>query len=427
MSSLSQEIQENVQVARPDGIADSLIRVNGLSYRLPSNMSVVVNRSMKRSFANLDSYSQNGKIIVTWNTGSEFVSGLNSYLVFNVTLAGTATKVGSLASGSAINFIDSVTVNSVQGTEIDRCEGVNYYQRDIDRHTYSQDYINNIGSVMGYGSTEKGSSGALVPIVLTVGTEQTFCIPLSKLCGMCNTSTLIPAQLAGGCRFEIKLSTVQEAVEQTVDGEITGFSLTNVSMMLDTYQLADSIQKRLMQEAASNGLEFYYETYDRTRQDITTSSKANVTIRKSVARALSAHAKTRTIVADASETVRDSMASETNDVSSFFWRLGSLNFPNQRLTNMKEQYLYAQYAMNKTSQPFKNNSISYNDFAGTEGLVAVTLERSNVLKLSGLPVSNSRSLQVEIDYANPQSRNIDVYMRYLQLARVFVNNVLVKE
>jgi hypothetical protein len=57
----------------------------------------------------------------------------------------------------------------------------------------------------------------------------------------------------------------------------------------------------------------------------------------------------------------------------------------------------------------------------------VTLERSSVLSLSGLPVNNSRSLQVELDYSGTANRDMDVYMHYLQLARVFPTNVLVKE
>jgi hypothetical protein len=435
MTTIASEIeggQGQVNQSQPDGLADSLIRVNGLSYRMPSNMSVVVSRNMKRSFANLDSYQSGGKIIITWNSGSEYVNGMNSYLTFD---ASVDTGVATLGSGSAINFIDSVTVTSLQGTEVDRTEGVASYARDNDRYTYSQDYLNNIGSVMGYASTEKGVSGAPVPVVVpaltAAGTpadpkSRRFCIPLSKLCGLCNTSVLLPSMLSGGLRFEIKLADFSTALENAA-GTTTGYTLTNVNMMLDSYQLADSIQKRLMAEASATGLEFFYETWDRTKHNITLSNKANITVRKAVSRALSAFAKTRTIVGSVDELKRDSQASEPNKVSGMFWRLGSLNFPNQRLTSLEEQYFYAQYAMGKLQHPHKNNSVSLDDFKDTEGIVAVSLERSSVLSLSGLPVNNSRTLQVELDYSSSENRDIDIYMRYLQLARVFPNNILVKE
>lgn len=431
--SLASQIEGQMdQTVRPqaDGLADSLIRVNGLSYKMPSNMSVCVSRSMKRSYANLDSYNQGGKIIITWNSGAEYVNGMNSYLTFDAQVdAGTC----NLGSGSAINFIDNVTINSIQGTEVDRVEGVNAYRRDMDRHTYSQDWINNQGTVMGYGSNEVNEIGALggttgqtVPVEITV-TPKRFCIPLSKICGLCNTSVLLPSMLAGGLRFEIKLAPLFNALQQkTGTGPTTKYTLTNVNMHLDSYQLADSIQKRLMQESSANGLEFYYETYDRTRHNISSSNKANITVRKAVSRALSAFAKTRR-TASIDDPTKDSMASEVNDVTGFFWRLGSLNFPNQKLLDKTEQYYYAQYVFNKFTKPHQSNSVSLDDFKGDEGLVTVTLERSSVLMLSGLPVNNSRTLQVELDYGSPQDRDIDIYMHYLQLARVFPSNILVKE
>ena len=422
MANLANQIEGQLdQTVRPqaDGLADSLIRVNGLSYRMPSNMSVVVSRSMKRSYANLDVYHQGGKIIVTWNSGAEYVNGMNSYLTFD---AQVDAGIVSFESGSAINFIDNVTVSSIQGSEVDRVEGVNAYRRDMDRYTYSQDYINNVGSVMGYGSTE--ATGITVPVKVTT-TPQRFCIPLSKICGLCNTSVLIPSMMAGGLRFEIKLAPLFTVFKQDTD-VTTKYTLTNVNMHLDSYQLADSIQKRLMQEASATGLEFYYETYDRTRHNISLANKANITVRKSVSRALSAFAKTR-LTENVNNSTVDSMASEVNDVNGFFWRLGSLNFPNQKLLHKTEQYYYAQYVFNKLAKPHQGSSVSLTDFLGNEGIVAVTLERSSVLMLSGLPVNNARTLQVELDYGDSLSRDIDIYMHYLQLARVFPNNILIKE
>jgi hypothetical protein len=425
MSSLANEVEGasgQVTQAQPDGLAQSLIFANGLNYRMPSNMSVTVSRTMKRSYANLDAYNQNGKIIITWNSGSEYVNGMNSYLTFDAAVLGPAGATATFESGSACNLIDNVTINSIQGTEIDRVEGVNAYRRDMDRYEYSQDYINNIGSIMGYKSTEVGATNDHNQLTLT---SKRYCIPLSKICGACNTAVLLPSMLAGGLRFEIKLASLGAALKQ---GAVipTDYRLTNVNMHLDSFQLADGIQKRLMQEAASTGLEFFYETYDRTRHNVSASDKANITVRKSVSRALSAFVKTR-ITENTDKLTEDSMASEPNAVKGFFWRLGALNFPNSKLNSLEEQYYYAQYAMKKLEHPHKNNSISFQDFQGDEGIVAVTLERSSVLSLSGLPVNNSRSLQVELDYSGTANRDMDVYMHYLQLARVFPTNVLVKE
>jgi len=439
MSAIQDEISGEVKMQQrsPDGLAQSLVNVNQLGYRMPANMSVVVNRTMSRSYANLDTYSPGGKIIVTFNTGSTYVWGRTSYLTFDVAVSGTgadpAKIIASLESGSAINLIDSVTVYSQSGTEVDRTEGVNLHARNQDRYTFAQDWVNNFGSVIGYGSTEKTGFGTTDPVVITPVASLRFCIPLSHLAGIFGGSVLMPSMLAGGLRLEIKLAPLAVAFKDnsitTIPDPhaVTNYTVTNASCQLDTFQLADSIQKRLMMEAASTGLEFYYETWDRTRHNISASDKANITIRKSVARALSAFAVTRETSKTAS-LAEDSMASENGaNIDGMFWRLGSLTFPQQKLENTAELYYYAQRAFQKVESPYKMNSISLDDFKGSEALAAVTLERSNVLELSGLPVNNSRSLQLELDYSSSANRDIDVYMHYVQLARVFVNNVLVKE
>jgi len=411
-----------VSQAQPDGLADSLIRVNGLSYRMPSNMSVVVARSMKRSYANLDQYQQNGKIIITLNTGSEYVLGPTSYLAFDLAVVGEAGVTATFESGSALNLIDNVTVTSQNGAEIDRVESVALYARNSDRGSYSQNYIDNFGSVIGYKTTESLAN----PLNTVSATKARYCIPLSKLTPLHKSNVLMPGMLAGGLRYEIKLNS---AAKSFLKGPIppTNYLLTNVSMMIDSFQLADSIQKRLMMESAKTGLEYHFVTYDRTRHNITNSNKAFVTVRKAVSRALSAFAISRKT--DNLQSLDfDSVASESpNVVSRMFWRLGSLNFPNQPLTELAEQYIYAQKAFKKMEREHNDNSVSYNDFIADEGLVAVDLERSSVLSLSGLPVNNSRQLQLEVDYSSNANRDIDVFMHYLSLARIFPTNILMKE
>jgi len=411
------------QVARaqPDGLADSLIRVNGLSYRMPSNMSVVVSRSLKRSYANLDQYRQNGKVIITLNSGSEYILGPTSYLTFDLQTVGAGSSA-TFESGSVTNIIDNVTINSVNGTEIDRVESVNLYNRNNDRWTYSQNYIDNFASVMGYKSSEAGVTN---PLATVTDSPKRYCIPLSKLSPVHNNYVLMPSMMAGGLRYEIKLASYDTAFKNGVVAP-SDYLISNVSIMVDSFQLADSIQKRLMMESANNGLEYHFTTYDRTRHNIVNSSKAFVTVRKAVSRALSAFAVTR-LTNNVALNTEDSMASETNNVKRMFWRLGSLNFPNQPLFSKSEQYIYAQRAWKKMIRPHKDNSVSYDDFTKDEGLVAVDLERSSVLSLSGLPVNNSRQLQVEIDYDTATSRDLDVFMHYLSLARVFPTNILMKE
>lgn len=401
--------------SRSDGLADSLIRVNALDYKLPSNMSVVTARSMKRSFANLDSYSAGGKIIITWNTGTDYVDGINSYLMLNFQQVGAASSC-SFGSGSSVNLIDSVTITSRSGVEIERQEGVGVMMRDIVRYDCSQDYIDSFGQVIGFGQSVN---------TMSVASNYNFCIPLNLISGLCNQRKLLPSHLAGGLRFEIQLSTVGEALYSSATAP-TGYTLTNVSMMLDCYNLADSIQKKLTQRAASDGLEVYFETRDRTKYSFT-ASKANVVVRKAVSRCLSAFAKTR-ITANTTLVTADSVGSENGSLINYMqWRLGSIYFPNQPITSSEELYFYAQYAFDKIKHCHKASSVSLTDFKNNEALACVTCERSSVLGLSGLPLNASRELQLEIKYSTEVARDVDIWMSYLKLVRVYINNAVVKE
>lgn len=421
--SLGDELKQ-VEVAerpagREQGLAESLIRVNALDYRLPSNMSVVVERSMKRSFADdSGTYKENGKVIITLNSGEDYVDGINSYLTFEVKLTGgtnTPTPISAdFGSGSACNFIENITVTSRSGRELERQESLNSLRRDVDRYQCSQEWVDNFGEVMGYGQSLSANNVR-------------FCIPLNRLVGICNTRKLLPSHLAGGMRFEIKFASFASALTNLGGtANPTGYEISDVSIMLDSYHLADSIRKKLTMMAARQGLEYFYETQDRTTSVITSASSDVIVVRKAVSRALWAIGKTR-VTADISSSTADSMASETNDVKDFQWKLGGLYFPNQPLRNLEEQYYYAQYAFDKVKHCFKHNSVSLTNFKATEGLCAVTLERSNVLGLSGIPINNQRNLELRVNYNNSASRTIDVYVSYLKVAKVFVNNVIVKE
>lgn len=79
----------------------------------------------------------------------------------------------------------------------------------------------------------------------------------------------------------------------------------------------------------------------------------------------------------------------------------------------------------------------YGTFANGNGIIATTLERSELFNLSGVPINNSRVLAVRCDFipaldgagnAIPNKKRIcTTYLKYVRLARVFMNNVEVEQ
>ena len=103
-------------------------------------------------------------------------------------------------------------------------------------------------------------------------------------------------------------------------------------------------------------------------------------------------------------------------------------------TNNREQLLNNGLIYGREEQsPFAE----IGSFGCVSTTLGVNLERSDQFPLSGIPINNSRVLALRIQWGgddglkmNPmkaKARIVDVYLKYVKLARVFLNNVEVEE
>jgi len=181
----------------------------------------------------------------------------------------------------------------------------------------------------------------------------------------------------------------------------------------------------------------------------------------------------------------DSFASEPlSQVSSYQWQLGSLYFPQQPVKGEIGEVATAGYcqsliAMGKwgVNKPRTHCQLHSNTPAITKDLESITpayprktivlnnpnqfvrghdlnmqqlyepvmpqaqpgtftsygqtwvvgLERSSMFELAGVPINNSRVLALRFEVQNSVKRTVDVYLKYVKLARVFLNNVEVEQ
>jgi hypothetical protein len=114
------------------------------------------------------------------------------------------------------------------------------------------------------------------------------------------------------------------------------------------------------------------------------------------------------------------------------WRAGSLYFPNTVIT--------APYAELSAPENFYMTVKSYGQWDRIEGLttcaprfdqfvqgahaLAVDLERSDVLELAGIPLSNSRTLCLNAVIASPDgvTYSTNLFLKHCALIRVFISN-----
>lgn len=476
MSSL-EAAQADQKSEQKSGVS-SLLMANSLDYRMPPNLSVVVKRQLVRHFFDKNTYSAGQNMVAILNGGDMYIDPKNSYISYKVRTTGSA--LATFGSGSAVNCINRITLTSESGTEVERVEGVNNLARELDRWGCSNDWVNSQGGVMGYKSNAPtnatwtttanitgagaivyeddrangdlaGGGGIAVPLhaqrndpVIDSSNTRQYVIPLNRVAGLFTSDKLLPGMgLMSGMRVEITLEDKKVALKWVdatgapADPGSETYEITDLSIVLDSYQLNDAILRELSQQSASNSLEVVFQSYDRTPAAINSAATTlNVDAKRAVSRANWALAKTRVgdHVNGGANYGFDSFKAENFDATGlptkYQYNLAGLYFPNQPLTTEYEYYENALYAFGKASKCHKPSSVDLEQFDKGHALMCATLERSTALGLSGLPLSGSRILRLEAIYSAAQSaggRVIDLHIGYIKMLRVFLDRVVVKE
>ena len=65
-------------------LAESLLQVNKLAYRMPPQLSIASNRTIQTMFSNQSVYTPSNTIIFDVQSGSAFVDPADSYLRFKL-------------------------------------------------------------------------------------------------------------------------------------------------------------------------------------------------------------------------------------------------------------------------------------------------------------------------------------------------------
>lgn len=275
---------------------------------------------------------------------------------------------------------------------------------------------------------------------------------------------------------------------------LTEYAISSPQLSLCSVQLSDAIQRSLNEFSAVNGLEIVYTDYDLTTAPVTATENGTsvyTEVRKSASRALAAYARLTPIYkkqeveiqADSNASVviyQEDLQRGARGWLDYQWQLGSLYFPQQKVAGKTAYdidpicYAHTLEAFGRfdgkkvpmltlrgeTQQestvisadthmqnPFYNNNCSRPDllsqerfysqgkagsFVGGGHVVSVSLERSTMFNLSGIPINNSRVLALRGNYSGyPTSYcdryRLNVYLKYVKMARVFLLNTEVEQ
>lgn len=396
-----------------------MVVANQLSYNMPDHITLVDSRSMKRYYAQRSSYTASDSMVFDLATGSDYIHPQNSYLTFKVQaldgvtpVAGTFGELGA----SAVNLINSIVLQN--GEELERVDQVNTLA--YIKQMYETDFHESasVGQLMGK------TFDAYVPD-LEAGVQ--VIIPLSKLLGFFNTDRLIPSQVLAGARMTIRLEDADRAIQFSSAPTSGGYSITDPSIMLDSFNLTDSAQLFLQKKAGGDkGLVYSFKTYTHTNVSIGSgTSRTSSTIGKPVSDVLDSYVKVRE---QAVVSTDDSFASLAWDESTKFrFKMGSLQFPDQKIENKAEAYAMTLYATDKFRDKKQPLAVSYDDFGSSQAVIAMTFERHHALKLAGLPINTGgRSLVIDwqVD-AQPDNIQLDAFVSHLQVVSGYADGSIV--
>jgi len=411
--------------------------VNNLIYVSPDPLSLAVQRNLCKNFFQRSTYEggTGSTARCDLNSGSYYIDPANSYLTFDIQLTGTAPFLANFGIGSAMNCLNQILLRTKSGVEIDRVERANIFSLYETINTESIQYLNTNGSVEGFQTNYlTGNSGGYV-YPLNTQTAKRFVLPLKRLSNFFNpvkAGQLLPAAIMSGLSIEIIFEDYRTAFLKApgAGGTCTGYTISNIALMLDSVTLTDDCQKTLNSISSQSGLELTYARSYCSINEVNT-TQVSCQVRKAVSNACYAMAVILN-PAHIQDITQDSFASMPFTVSRYQTRLGSLYFPQQPViaTGSEpsvdiEAFIDSKACFNKYHDNHQEGATSFYSFALNAGTICVNLQRDQNLLVSGAPVNNSRVLEMDLNFISALNRSIYVFMVYNCVSRAYLDNTSV--
>lgn len=391
-------------------------------------------------------------------------------------------------NGSALNLIKHILITSRSGDELIRVNDLNHLAAACNGFKYSEEWMNTVGQGMGIGQGVYSTRVARFSIPLYALCDlfgYGRLMPAMILAGM---RIEIDWEKPERAFLAIKSSgNDQTNTDANQYLPIPSYKIDNLYISLYSIQLTDGTQRALNEMSAVNGLEIVYCDHERTEQVVKT-KMIHMEVRKSASRALKAFAAIRDSNPE-NDFKSDSFKTNEWDTVLYQWQLGSLYFPQQPVKNsdpylmLPETYQQTLLAFGRykpgeqkaavplydtahyLEQPTANLTGATNASGDRKGpdltlvnpaatdanartgapafvggkdgtfcngrtTISVLLERSDLFNLTGVPINNSRvlALRQELDpNADDKDRTVTIFLKYVRLARVFLNNVEVEQ
>ena len=405
----------------------SLVAANNLQYSLKPDLSVCTSRTSTAQFFQNSQYSEGSNMTCILNTGSAYVFGRNSSLVLDVyNPSETSFTFGSGAyGGTAASLISTISVYTRSGLCVERIQSSHVLSALKMLYEHTTSYGFSVGQAAGL-DRECGKK-----------TTTRFVIPMSLISGLFDYDGLLPSSLMSGLRIQIDLNPSVFCLMAIAAG-IPSYTIVACKIECDCFQLTDSVSRSLNEASASSGLEVVFNTWFSTpsTRNAQGGGTLNIESRRACSRALMAVYKEipeRSLTGGfTAEPLQSTRINGAYGPTSVQWRAGSLYFPNTVITAPNAELAAAEnYYMTVKSYGqwdqiggLTTCAPQYEQFVAGAHALAVDLERSDVLELAGIPLSNSRTLCLNAVITSPEgvTYSTNMFLKHCALIRVFISN-----
>tara|TARA_R110000868_G_C10949978_1_gene767736 strand:+ start:456 stop:1880 length:1425 start_codon:yes stop_codon:yes gene_type:complete len=466
---------ENTQQPKSSKVSmKEILAINKLKYALPSRLSVVERRQNKISYADATVYSSSSgnEVVVRLTASQDYTYGPNSYLTFDIEGVAADGDLG-FKSHTAMALFREVIFEDRSGVELERVSRLNSYCAQVVPWHHGSKYKETVKAMAGQfeGGEQVYSVTTGIPISPRVwktngivadydikASKLTVSIPLRHFLGIFDRETLIPSMLLSGSMIRLQLETPSVALQKldATNGSAvvaTDYTLRNVRVVLDSMALKPVVQKNLLEQSQSGGLDYTYETAYHQSANPGTGKAFNLQVNKAVARVQKIYWSARSQTTPA-QTNKDSLGTSLADIAVLQYRVGDLYLPTKAIRcsttdtqkNGAEFYENSLQSVKRMKTYMYPTSITKDEFlrSGLELKAAAadndnsgrcvhvqSFEMSSSGEYSGLGINNSRTLEVQIEFQADapalSPRTLDSWIKFVKLAKCSSLRTIIKE
>ena len=404
------------------------LSLNNMDYQMPPNNSVCVNRVTKRNYFQNRTYTDQQTMICQFNTGTDSINCKNSRLVIKVRPTALDNFAGEIVdadfgTGSGCNLLKNIRIYHRSGTTYTNTIKYNLYRAKVDHIKQTPAWFTSIGDpLMGYNSGIKFAYTGSGEYIKSL--TETIEIPLNLVHPFFDalSSPNLPSAMASGLRIEIDLEAVTQAFRRRTLGPTPGvpdgYSIEDCYFDLESIAIMDSAQATLNTVAQKQNLEYLYSDIFTSQNSLPSdSSQVNIDVNKSVALCEFALGCVQ-FNSQLNNYASDGFSTAYFD-SSFWYQLGSNQYPLVKVDNDKTAYAQALVCFDKFANSLEPSNTTFAKFIGSEGVYAQTFERDSAMALSASPINASRSLRFDLtrEFSVPTPTLFTIFLTYLTSAR----------